>query len=40
MRERRVEKLDLNRDGVVNLRRLLIAAGEHPPVEVGAPEAE
>jgi hypothetical protein len=26
-----VEKLQLNRDGVVNLRRILSSAGEHPP---------
>lgn len=27
-----VEKLQLNRDGLVNLRRILYEAGEHPPV--------
>jgi hypothetical protein len=29
----RVETLLLNREGVVNLRGLMYAAGEHPPVE-------
>jgi HNH endonuclease len=29
-----VEILQLNREGVVNLRRVLYAIGEHPPVEV------
>jgi hypothetical protein len=28
-----VETLHLNRDKVVNLRRVLFAMGEHPPVE-------
>lgn len=28
-----VEALQLNRDGVVSLRRVLYAAGEHPPGE-------
>lgn len=28
-----LETLLLNREGVVNLRRLMYAAGEHPPVE-------
>lgn len=28
-----IEKLDLNREGVVNLRRVLRMAGEHPPAE-------
>lgn len=28
-----VESLRLNRDGLVNLRRILFAAGEHPPPE-------
>ncbi|MCL6752906.1 HNH endonuclease [Nostoc sp. CCCryo 231-06] len=28
-----VETLQLNRDGVVNLRRILYAMGEHPPAE-------
>ena len=28
-----VETLKLNREGLVNLRRVLYAAGEHPPVE-------
>ena|SRR5438876_6796520 len=28
-----VEALQLNRDGVVNLRRILYAAGEHPPAK-------
>jgi hypothetical protein len=28
-----VEALQLNREGVVNLRRILYAMGEHPPVE-------
>jgi len=27
-----VEKLQLNRAGLVNLRRILVEAGEHPPV--------
>jgi hypothetical protein len=30
-----VEALQLNRAGLVNLRRVLAAAGEHPPPEVG-----
>ncbi len=30
-----VEVLQLNRRGVVNLRRLLYAAGEHPPISEG-----
>ncbi|MBE9225924.1 HNH endonuclease [Phormidium sp. LEGE 05292] len=29
-----VEELQLNREGVVNLRRVLYAIGEHPPIEV------
>jgi hypothetical protein len=29
-----VEALQLNREGVVNLRRVLYAMGEHPPLEV------
>lgn len=28
-----IEKLDLNRTGVVNLRRVMLIAGLHPPVE-------
>jgi hypothetical protein len=28
-----VSLLQLNRSGLVNLRRLLVAAGEHPPLE-------
>jgi hypothetical protein len=28
-----VEALQLNREGVVNLRRVLYAMGEHPPAE-------
>jgi len=28
-----VETLQLNREGLVNLRRLLYAMGEHPPAE-------
>ena len=28
-----VEALHLNREGLVNLRRVLYAAGEHPPAE-------
>jgi hypothetical protein len=32
-----VEALHLNRDGVVRLRRVLRAAGEHPPIERSAP---
>lgn len=28
-----VEKLQLNREGVVNLRRLLVTMGQHPPEE-------
>jgi hypothetical protein len=28
-----VEALRLNREGLVNLRRILYAAGEHPPAE-------
>ncbi len=27
-----VEKLQLNRSGLINLRRILVGAGEHPPV--------
>lgn len=30
-----VEALQLNREGIVNLRRILYAMGEHPPVEPG-----
>lgn len=30
-----VEALQLNREGVVNLRRILYAMGEHPPAELG-----
>jgi len=34
-----VAVLRLNREGLVNLRRILVAAGEHPPVEwLDAPE--
>lgn len=33
-----IQKLQLNRPGVVNLRRILSAAGEHPPPAVPAPE--
>jgi hypothetical protein len=33
-----VEILRLNREGVVNLRRVLYAAGEHPPAEVFEPQ--
>jgi hypothetical protein len=29
-----VEKLQLNRSGLVNLRRVLRAVGEHPPAEL------
>lgn len=29
-----VEELGLNRDGLVNLRRILYEAGEHPPIEL------
>jgi hypothetical protein len=32
--EAKVERLQLNREGVVNLRRVLYAIGEHPPAEV------
>lgn len=32
-----VEALRLNREGLVNLRRVLYAAGEHPPAEPGEP---
>jgi hypothetical protein len=28
-----VEALHLNREGLINLRRILFAAGEHPPLE-------
>lgn len=28
-----VEALRLNREGLINLRRILYAAGEHPPAE-------
>jgi hypothetical protein len=31
-----VETLQLNRDGVVNLRRVLYAMGEHPPAELNS----
>jgi hypothetical protein len=34
-----VVALQLNRDGLVNLRRLLFAAGEHPPPEPRAEDA-
>ena len=30
-----VEALQLNREGLVNLRRILYAMGEHPPLELG-----
>jgi len=29
-----IEALQLNRDGVVNLRRILYAMGEHPPADI------
>ncbi|HVG08313.1 MAG TPA: hypothetical protein VNM67_11445 [Thermoanaerobaculia bacterium] len=32
-----VEALQLNRPGLVNLRRALFRCGEHPPQEVAAP---
>ncbi len=35
-----VEALHLNRPGLVNLRRVLFRAGEHPPPESVAPEPE
>jgi 5-methylcytosine-specific restriction endonuclease McrA len=34
-----VETMHLNRPGVVNLRRVLFLAGEHPPAEPASPEA-
>jgi hypothetical protein len=34
-----VETLHLNRPGLVNLRRVLFLAGEHPPPEPAVPEA-
>jgi hypothetical protein len=33
-----VETLHLNRSGLVNLRRVLFLAGEHPPKEPGEPD--
>lgn len=35
-----IEALHLNRSGVVNLRRLLVAAGLHPPADEPQPEEE
>ncbi len=35
-----VHALQLNRPGLVNLRRILVAAGEHPPVEPTVASAE
>jgi hypothetical protein len=34
-----VAVMRLNREGLVNLRRLLFAAGEHPPPEADDPPA-